>query len=66
MIADGDNIRITLNGNVILDGNLREASKNGTIDGKNHPGLLNKSGHIGFLGHGSKVKFKNVRIRELK
>lgn len=66
VIADGDNIRITLNGNVILDGNLREASKNGTIDGKNHPGLLNKSGHIGFLGHGSKVKFKNVRIRELK
>lgn len=66
VIADGDNIKITLNGNVIVDGNLREASKSGTIDGKNHPGLLNKSGHIGFLGHGSEVKFRNIRIKELK
>lgn len=65
VIADGDNIKITLNGTVILDGNIREASKNGTADGKEHPGLLNKSGHIGFLGHGSKVKFKNIRVKEL-
>ena len=66
VIADGDNIKITLNGNVIVDGNLREASKNGTVDGKDHPGLLNKSGHIAFLGHGSEVKFRNIRIKELK
>ena len=65
VIADGDNIKITLNGTVILDGNIREASKNGTIDGKEHPGLLNKTGSIGFLGHGSKVKFKNIRVKEL-
>lgn len=65
VIADGDNIKITLNGTTILEGNLREASKNGTIDGLEHPGLLNKSGHIGFLGHGSKVKFRNIRIKEL-
>jgi HEAT repeat protein len=66
VIADGDHIKITLNGEVILDGNIREASKNGTIDGKQHPGLLNKTGHIGFLGHGSPVKFRNIRIKELK
>ncbi len=66
VIANGDNIKITLNGEVIVDGNLKEASKNGTVDGKEHPGLLNKSGHIGFLGHGSVVKFKNIRIKELK
>lgn len=65
VIADGDNIKITLNGTVILDGNIREASKNGTIDGREHPGLLNESGHIGFLGHGSKVKFRNIRVKEL-
>ena len=65
VIADGDNIKIILNGTVILDGNIREASKNGTADGKNHPGLLNEKGHIGFLGHGSQVKFKNIRIKEL-
>jgi HEAT repeat protein len=64
--ADGDHIRITLNGKVILDGNIREAAKNGTIDRQNHPGLFNKSGHIGFLGHGNELKFKNIRIKELK
>ncbi|MDO5523855.1 MAG: DUF1080 domain-containing protein [Bacteroidia bacterium] len=66
VIADGDNIKVILNGTTILDGNLREASKNGTIDGKEHPGLLNKTGHIGFLGHGSEVKFRNIRVKELK
>ena len=65
VVADGDNIKITLNGTTILEGNIREASKDGTLDGKDHPGLLNKSGHIGFLGHGSVVKFKNIRVREL-
>ncbi len=66
VIANGDNIKITLNGEVILEGNIREAAKNGTIDGKQHPGLFNKKGHIAFLGHGSKVKFRDIRIKELK
>ncbi|SMO80806.1 HEAT repeat [Saccharicrinis carchari] len=65
VIANGDHIKITLNGTVILNGNLREATKNGTADGKEHPGLFNKKGHIGFLGHGSVVKFRNIRIKEL-
>jgi len=63
--ADGDRIRVTLNGKVILDGDIREASKNGTVDHQPHPGLLNKSGHIGFLGHGSELKLRNIRIKEL-
>jgi hypothetical protein len=66
VIADGDHIKVILNGTTILDGNIREAAKNGTADGKDHPGLFNKKGHIGFLGHGSVVKFKNIRIKELK
>ncbi len=66
VIANGDNIKITLNGHVILDGNIREATKNGTMDKKEHPGLFNKKGHIAFLGHGSPVKFRNIRIKELK
>lgn len=66
VVADGDNIKVILNGTTIVDGNIREASKNGTIDKKDHPGLLNKTGHIGFLGHGSEVKFRNIRIKELK
>lgn len=63
--ADGDNIKVILNGITILDGNIREATNNGTIDGKDHPGLLNKSGHIAFLGHGSVVKFRNIRVKDL-
>jgi len=68
VIAKGNRITITLNGTVILDGDIAEASKNftSTIDGRDHPGLSNKQGHIGFLGHGSWVAFKNLRIKELK
>jgi HEAT repeat protein len=65
VIADGDHIKITLNGEVILDGNIREAAKNGTTDKEEHPGLLNKEGHICFLGHGSVVKFRNIRVKKL-
>lgn len=65
--AIGNRITITLNGKVILDGDIAQASKNNTAtaDGKAHPGLLNKSGHIGFLGHGSYLKFRNLRIKDL-
>jgi HEAT repeat protein len=60
-----DKIRITLNGTVIVDGDLKEASKNGTPDHREHPGLERTSGHIGFLGHGSMLWFRNIRIKEL-
>lgn len=61
----GSKIKITLNGTVIVEGDISEASKNGTADGKEHPGLMRKKGHIGFLGHGSLVKFRNIRIKEI-
>ena len=61
----GDDIKVTLNGTVILEGNMKEASKNGTLDHKDHPGLLRHTGHIGFLGHGSDLNFRNIRIKEL-
>ena len=65
VIVKGDDIKITLNGTVILEGNMKEASKKGTADHKNHPGLLRNKGYIGFLGHGSELKFRNIRIKEL-
>jgi len=61
----GTKIKIVLNGNVIVDGDIAEAREKGTMDGMDHPGLKNKSGHIGFLGHGSVVRFRNIRIKEL-
>lgn len=65
VIVQGDDIKITLNGVVILEGNMKEASKNGTADRKDHPGLQRNKGHIGFLGHGSELQFRNVRIKDL-
>ena len=36
-----------------------------TVDHKDHPGLHNAKGYIGWLGHGDPVAFRNVRIKEL-
>jgi hypothetical protein len=65
VIVKGDDIKITLNGVVIVNGNIKEATKNGTADGKDHPGLKRNKGHIGFLGHGSELNFRNIRIKDL-
>ena len=65
IMVKGTKIKVTLNGTVILDGDYMAASKNGTIDHNQHPGLLNKTGHIGFLGHGDILRFKNMRIKRL-
>jgi HEAT repeat protein len=61
----GTGIRITLNGTVIVDGDISDARNHGTMDHNNHPGLKNLTGHIGFLGHGSVVRFRNIRIKDL-
>ena len=65
VIVKGDHIKITLNGTIILDGNIKEATKNGTLDGKDHPGLTRNKGHVAFLGHGSELQFRNIRIKDL-
>ncbi len=65
VVVKGPKIKVILNGTVILDGDITDARKNGAADGKQHPGLLRESGHIGFLGHGSPVEFKNIRIKDL-
>jgi hypothetical protein len=65
VIAVGNKIKVILNGEVILDGDIAEATKSGTADHKEHPGLFNKTGHIGFLGHGDSLRFRNLRIKEI-
>lgn len=65
VIVKGNKVKVILNGTVILDGDIKEASKNGTIDHKDHPGLQRKTGHIGFLGHGDVVRFRNIRVKRL-
>jgi len=64
--AIGPHIKVTLNGVVIVDANLDEIKQTDNMhDLKKHPGLHNKSGRIGFLGHGSVVWFRNIRIKDL-
>jgi len=65
VIVNGPKVKVILNGTTILDGDFIAASKNGTIDEKEHPGLQRTSGHIGFLGHGDILRFRNIRIKEL-
>lgn len=66
VIVDGTRIKVILNGSVILDGDIGLYIKNKkTIDRKDHPGLGNTKGHIGFLGHGHVLWFRNISIKEL-
>ncbi|MGH2647142.1 MAG: 3-keto-disaccharide hydrolase [Ginsengibacter sp.] len=65
IIVKGPKIKVILNGTVITDADITEARQNGTMDGKEHPGLKRDKGHIGFLGHGSVVQFRNIRVKDL-
>lgn len=61
VIAKGRQITVKLNEETIIDASLDEIEK--PMDGKDHPGLKRKKGHIGFLGHGSHVEFRNIMIK---
>lgn len=57
----GPALKVELNNQIILRANLDEmAAKH-----LQHQGVKRRSGHIGWLGHGDKVSFKNIRIGEL-
>jgi HEAT repeat protein len=66
VVASGSKIKVVLNGNVIVDGDISGPRDSGTLDHNEHPGLKNAKGHIGFLGHGSELKFRNIRLKELQ
>ncbi|MGI9427159.1 MAG: 3-keto-disaccharide hydrolase [Bythopirellula sp.] len=62
----GRKIVVVLNDNTILDADLDEAAPaNKTIDGRDHPGLTRTAGHIGLLGHGRVVEFRNLKVQEV-
>lgn len=63
--ADGNRIRVTLNDRVIVDADIAEAARDSTMDGHPHPGLFNRAGYFGFLGHGDRVEYRNLELREL-
>ena len=63
IVADGRRIKVTLNGTVIVDADLDSVTDPAVL--AKHPGLARTTGHIGLLGHHSRVEFRNMRVREL-
>jgi 3-keto-disaccharide hydrolase len=70
--AKGRRITVTLNGATIVDANLDDVKDEELLArhrNLNAPegarGIANTKGHIGFLGHGAHVEFRNIRIKEL-
>ena len=64
--AVGPKITVILNGETIVDADLDEVRK--TVDPQKvarHPGINREKGHIGFLGHGARVEFRNLRIKPI-
>jgi hypothetical protein len=63
IMVNGRHIKITLNGVIILDTSLDIVKEPAALE--HHPGLARRTGHIGFLGHGSHVEFRNIRVKRL-
>jgi len=59
--ARGPKIEVVLNGRKIIDTNATYYPYKADA----HPGLTRERGYIGLQSHGSRVEFRNSRIREL-
>ncbi|OHE82534.1 MAG: hypothetical protein A2107_10335 [Verrucomicrobia bacterium GWF2_62_7] len=59
----GRRAKVTLNGVVIVDADLDNLEYKKYLD--KNTGQMRAKGYIGFLGHGSRVEFRNIRIKEL-
>lgn len=64
--CDGKHVKVVLNGETIVDGDIEKASTPHTLDKREHPGLKRDKGFICFCGHGAHVEFRNLRVKELK
>ncbi len=56
-------IKVTLNGELITDADLSAVTDPAIL--AKHPGLVRTAGHIGLLGHGTRVEFRNLRVKTL-
>ncbi len=63
IMAEGTKLKVTLNSDVITEGDIATLTDEATLN--KHPGLKRTAGHIGFLGHGTLVEFKNIRVKKL-
>ena len=59
--VNGPNVKVELNGVVIMEANLDEVNKSKP----KHNGAKRRKGHLCFCGHGAIISLKNLRIKEL-
>lgn len=59
--CNGRNVRVTLNGTPIIDANLDDHEDKQAA----HPGLKRTSGYVGLQNHGTRLDFRNIRLRTL-
>ena len=61
--VQGSQIRVELNGSVILDGDVSKVTS--YMANSPHPGKDLKKGHFGFAGHNDPVAFRNIQIKRI-
>ncbi len=59
----GRHVIVAVNKKVIVEANLNKITDTEKI--AKHPGMLRDRGHIGFLGHGDFVAYRNIRIKNM-
>jgi hypothetical protein len=65
--VEGMRMRVIPNDAVIVDADLtpyRDGKP--TLDGRAHPGLRRKRGHISLAGHRTQLFFRNLRVKPLE
>ncbi|OHB76129.1 MAG: hypothetical protein A2W31_09515 [Planctomycetes bacterium RBG_16_64_10] len=62
VVVQGSRVTVCVNGTTINDVDLQELPAR---DGQEHPGRTRPEGHLGFLGHGDPVEFRNIRVKLL-
>ena len=61
ILCQGNHVKVTLNGTQIVDADLSaHPDKLET-----HPGLKRSKGYVGLQNHGSRLDYRNLRIRTL-
>jgi len=59
--CQGRNVKVSLNGTLIIDADL---DKHQDVKAE-HPGINRSGGYVGLQNHGTRLDFRNIRLREL-
>jgi hypothetical protein len=63
IMARGPKITVVLNGKTLVDADLSTVKDPEVL--KKHPGIQRTSGRVGFLGHDTRVEFRDIQIKPL-